>query len=118
MAKAAGKFLGVHNATNPDEAFDAFEKTFSEVFDRHAPIRVIQNRKDYVPYISPQLEKMMAERDILKEEAAISGQLEDFNKYKKKRNEGSSLLKNSEKEHYSMMKIQRPKLSGKQRMKY
>ena len=100
VAKAAGKFLGVHSATNPDEAFDAFEKAYSEVLDPHAPIKVIQNRKDYVPYISSHLEKMMAERNTLKEEAAISGHLEDFNKYKKKRNEVSSLLKNAEKEHY------------------
>ena len=100
QAKVAGNFRDVHNADNPDDAFTAFEKAYCEVLDRHAPIKVIQNRKDYVPYISPQLEKLMAERNRLKENAAITGRLDDYNEYKKKRNEVSSLLKNSEKEHY------------------
>ena len=100
QAKVAGNFRDVHTADNPDDAFAAFEKAYCEVLDRHAPIKVIQNRKDYVPYISPQLEKMMAERNHLKENAAITGRLDDYNEYKKKRNEVSSILKNSEKEHY------------------
>ena len=65
-AKRAGKFNGVFNAKNPDEAFEVFSNSFSEVLDRHAPIKVIQNRNDYVPYISPQLDQLMAERDRLK----------------------------------------------------
>ena len=68
--------------------------------DKHAPVKVIQNRKDYVPYISPQLNKLMADRDKLKETAADTGSLTDYQEYKKKRNEVSTLLKNAEGHHY------------------
>ena len=86
--------------SSPDEAFKEFPNSFCEVLDRHAPIKVIQNRKDYVPYISLQIEKLMAERDRWKETAAESGSLEDFEHYKKMRNEVSTLLKKAEGNHY------------------
>ena len=50
--------------------------------------------------ISPQIEKLMAERDRWKETAAESGSLEDFEHYKKMRNEVSTLLKKAEGNHY------------------
>ena len=53
-----------------------------------------------MPYISPQLDQLMAERDRLKEEAAQTSLQEDYDLYKKKRNEVSTLLKNAEANHY------------------
>ena len=69
-AKCAGKFDGVFSASTPDEAVEAFTQSSCKVLDHHAPIKVIQNRKDYVPYISPHLSNLMVERDQLKESAA------------------------------------------------
>ena len=56
-AKRTGKFEGVHSAENPNDAFKVFEKTYCDVLDAHAPVKVIQNRTNYVPYISPELKK-------------------------------------------------------------
>ena len=64
------------------------------MLDRHAPVKVLQNRKDYVPYISSQLHKIMTER-------ANTGRLEDFEQYKNKRNEASTLLKTCKKDYYT-----------------
>ena len=99
-AKRNGKFEGVHTADNPDEVFKVFEKSYCEVLDRHAPIKVIQNRTDYVPYITTEVKKAMDERNDLKENAAQSGSLDDFNEYKKKRNEVTMMLKTAEKDYF------------------
>ena len=92
-AKRNGKFEGVHTADNPDEAFRVFEVSYCEVLDRHAPIKVIQNRTDYVPYITTDVKKAMDERNDQTEHAAYTGNLEDYNEYKRKRNEVTMMLK-------------------------
>ena len=99
-AKCAGKFDGVFLASTPDEAVEAFTQSYCEVLDHHAPIKVIQNRKDYVPYISPHLSNLMVERDQLKESAAETGSMADYEEYKKKRNKVSSLLKSAKNNYY------------------
>ena len=100
-AKTAGRFAGVLEADNPDEAFGVFEETFCEILNRHAPLKVMQNRTDYVPYISPELRKHMDERDFLKETAADTGSIDDYDCYKNKRNEVSMLMKTAEKDYHN-----------------
>ena len=78
-----------------------FEETFCEILNRHAPLKVIQNRTDYVPYISPELRKHMDERDSLKETAAATGSIDDYDCYKNKRNEVSMLMKTAEKDYHN-----------------
>ena len=100
-AKRVGKFSEIHLATDPNEAFGIFERDFNEILDRHAPVKVIQNRNDYVPYISPELKASMEERDRMKEVAAESGTINDFNLYKEKRNEVGMKLKTAERDYYN-----------------
>ena len=99
-AKRAGKFDGIFLATSPDEAFEIFEQSFCEVLNCHAPIKVIQNRNDYVPYITPELNTLMSERDKMKEKAANTGRLDDYEEYKRRRNEVSTLMKSSESNYF------------------
>ena len=42
-AKSAGKFDDIFTSKSPDEALEVFEKTFSDILDVHAPLKVIQN---------------------------------------------------------------------------
>ena len=99
-AKKDGKFAGVLSADDPDDAFDHFEKSFCELLETHAPLKVIQNRTNYIPHITPKIKQEMDERNSLKELAAESGLLDDFNRYKKKRNEVTMLLKSAEKDYH------------------
>ena len=64
--------------------------------EKHAPLKVIQNRSNYVPHVTPLIKKGMEERDNLKEMAAKTGNIDDFNAYKKKRNEVTMLMKTAE----------------------
>ena len=85
-AKEDGKFDDVLCSSDPDEASDLFEREFRLILDKHAPLKVIQNRSHYVPYISPEIKKEMEDRNSLKEHATHSGRLEDYEAYKRKRN--------------------------------
>ena len=67
---------------NIDIAADIFTSVMMGVLDKHVPIVTIQNRKNYVPYISNEIRTAMKIRDDLKVQAASSGKPEDFDKYK------------------------------------
>ena len=100
-AKEDGKFDDVLCSSHPDEASDLFEREFRLILDKHAPLKVIQNRSHYVPHISPEIKKEMEDRNRLKEHATHSGRLEDYEAYKRKRNHVSSLLKTAERDYFN-----------------
>ena len=101
MAKLDGTFDPVTNSKDPDEAFEMFEIEYRKILDKHAPLKVIQNRSNYVPYLTPNIRKYMEERNKLKEKAALSGDSDDYDAYKRKRNFVSKLLKTAERDYYS-----------------
>ena len=98
-AKADGLFEPIFTAENEEEAWDIFEKVFTLILSKHAPLKVLHNRSNYVPHINSELKTLMKIRDELKEEAAKTGNVDTFEKYKEKRNLVSSKLKNAESEH-------------------
>ena len=60
----------------------------------------MQNRKNYVPYISDELKILMKARDDKKVAASESGSIEDFDLYLKMRNEVTSKLRTAKAEYY------------------
>ena len=71
---------------NLDDAAIMFQELFSHVLDRHAPRKIFQTRKNYVPYISAETKLLMAEREALKEEATKHGDEDLWKEYTTKRN--------------------------------
>ena len=61
---------------DPDEAFGHFEREFRIILDKHAPLKVIQNRTHYVPYISPEIKKNMEERNKLKDDKRMCANMQ------------------------------------------
>ena len=49
-----------------EEASKKFEDLFGSILDKHAPTKVFQIRKNYVPYLSNEAKLLMEERDALK----------------------------------------------------
>lgn len=99
-AKDNGAFNEMFETDDIEVAGDIFTREYLKILEKHAPLKVIQNRNGYVPYISKELKTEMEERNKLKEEAALTGNLEVFEEYKKKRNEVSTKLKVAEAEYY------------------
>ena len=87
-----GMFSAIYEANDVDKATEIFTNQFSSILDQHAPLRVIQNRSNYLPYLSETIKNTMAQRDKWKEKAAKSGKL--F------RNEVTYQLRNAEKTYY------------------
>ena len=99
-AKEKGVFQAMHASDDIEEIGDTFCREFTRILDKHAPLKVIQNRNNYVPYISSDLKKEMDERDKLKEEAALTGDQATYSAYKAKRNEVRSKQRVAESEYF------------------
>ena len=99
-AKSDGLFNPIFEAHDEDAACDAFEKVYTSILNKHAPLKVLHNRNNYVPYIDKDLKDLMKLRDDRKEEAAKSGDISVFIRYKEKRNLVSTKMKHAESEHH------------------
>ena len=64
----------------------AWQNTFSNVVDRHAPIRIKRVRTSKSPWITPQLKQSMHDRDVLKIKAIRSNDLSDWRVFRNCRN--------------------------------
>ena len=83
-----------------DDAVKVFTEGFRMVLDKHAPLKIIQNRVNYQPYVSEDIRKEMSERDLLKEKAAESGNSADYENYKIKRNLVTYKMRTAVKSYY------------------
>ena len=69
-------FTDVYCSLEVDDAADLLTKKLAHVLDKHAPWIVYQQRKHYAPWVTPETEKLMNERDELKEKAKEMASLE------------------------------------------
>ena len=76
----------VVESDNIDVAAEIFRDIFSRVLNNHAPVRTFQTRKNYVPFLSDEMKRLLKERDALKEEATKTGDEILMNEYRQRRN--------------------------------
>ena len=57
-AKEEGLFAQMFTTNDIDEATEIFTREFTRILDEHAPLKTIQNRKNYIPYISEESKKL------------------------------------------------------------
>ena len=56
-----------------EAAAEMFQNSFGEILDKHAPIKKIQVRKNYLPFLSEETKLLMEDRKALKEESVVTG---------------------------------------------
>ena len=95
-----GAFNKIHEVDNLDEAIDHFNHVYSSILEEHAPTKIIQNRNNYVPYITEEIRLLMKKRNTLKVLASKSGNANDFNQYKTLRNLVVTKLKKAKSNYY------------------
>ena len=100
QAKEQGVFADMHNTEDIEKAGDIFTREFNRILDKHAPIKTIQNRTNYIPYITTEIKEIMEDRDKLKIEASKTGDKNIFNRYKEKRNLVTTKLKNAKGDYF------------------
>ena len=98
--KDKGLFAPLFKTNDIDVATEHFTTIYTSVLDKHAPLKVIQNRNSYIPYISEEIKVLMKRRDALKIEAAQDGNINKFNQYKVLRNEVTKQLRIAKSQHY------------------
>ena len=60
----------VSESNDIDEAAEVFENSFRIILDKHAPMKTIQIRKNFSPFLSNNTKEIILFRKVLLEEAA------------------------------------------------
>jgi hypothetical protein len=107
-------FTDVYCCRDVDDAASLLTAKLVGVLNNHAPWIIFQQRKHFVPWLTPETEKLMKERDRFKEQAkdmvnhdgrvASPEQAELWSKYKKLRNKINNRIKQEE-VMYKMSKV-------------
>ena len=78
-----GEFEKVLHSNDIEEASAIFSDIFGSILNRHAPLRTVQVRSNYVPWISSETKQLQKIRDITRKEAIDENSTEKFEIYKK-----------------------------------
>ena len=87
----------VYQCSDIDSAVEIFTDQFLQVLDLHAPMRTIQTRSNYAPWLSENVKKLMQRRNEAQNKAVLSQSYEDWNMFRKLRNEVTKKLRTDEK---------------------
>ena len=74
-------------------AVELFSDKLTGILDRLAPVKTIQTRNKYVPWLSQETKNLMQQRDQAQGRAASSNSQEDWKQFKKLRNQVTSRLR-------------------------
>ena len=83
----------VYNSTDVDQAVFHFTKKITDILDTMAPVRKFQMRSNYAAWISEGTKVLIKERDKAQELAAATKNVEDWRRYKRIRNQVTSLIR-------------------------
>ena len=72
----------VHLEDNPNRAWEILSCLFLEICDFHAPKRTRNVRNNYAPWLTPEIKRLMFERDKLKRAAIINNSDAHWTEYK------------------------------------
>ena len=89
-------WLDVYLCNDVDEAVELFSNKITEILDVMAPMKTIQVRTNYSPWLSKETLELMKVRDELQKLASETKCREDWNRYKEARNKVNNKLKYEE----------------------
>ena len=88
----------VYACTDVDEAVKIFTEKVTSILHQFAPIKTIQVRTNYAPWISRDTLDLMKERNMAQQRASMSNLHEDWEFYRQLRNHVTRILKNEKSE--------------------
>ena len=90
----------VHLEDNPNRAWEIWSRLFLEICDFHAPKRKRKVRNNYAPWLTPEIKRMMFERDKLKRAAIINNSDAHWTEYKIARNNVNANIRKAKTNYY------------------
>ena len=103
-ALAKVKWLDIYLCEDVNLAVRLLNEKLTMILDEMAPVKTIQVRNNYAPWLSTATKELMRERDIAQHRAVESKLEADWNKYKSLRNQVNSLVK-TEKSSWQAQKM-------------
>ena len=91
------KWFEVYTCTDPDKAVQLLTEKITAVLDKFAPVRTIQVRSRYAPWVSEEVKVRMVERDRAQQAAAATQAQDDWRLYRNLRNTVTNLIKRAKK---------------------
>ena len=86
-------WLDVYLCDDIGKAVDIFSHKFLRVLDQFAPVKTIQCRTKYAPWLSNETKQLINDRNVAQSDAAKSQNTNDWSRFKKIRNEVTKRLK-------------------------
>lgn len=87
-----------------DQAVNLLTNNLTEILDKMCPVKLIQIRSKYSPWLSEETKLLMKNRDEAQKAATLTNKNEDWNNYKKLRNKINNRLK-VEKKNWQRRKL-------------
>ena len=92
------RWLDVYLCTDVDKAVKLLSNKITTILDQMAPMKTVQVRTNYNPWLSQQTKDLMIERDRLQKSAAETENQDEWNKYKVLRNHINNRLRTEERQ--------------------
>ena len=89
----------IQNAS-PNHTWEQWKSSFLGVVEKHAPMKKTRLRNNRSPWLSKGIINLIRKRDILKRKAAMSKELNDWNKFKASRNTTNNAIKQAKTKYY------------------
>ena len=91
----------IENITDPNVAWNAWRNMFLNICDSHAPFPRTKVRNSNSPWLTPDLKKLMFERDKAKKLASRAGSNETWMRFKALRNKVNTAIKKAKVSYYN-----------------
>ena len=95
----------LYQCENLNLAVHIFSASLTQILDKMAPVRKIQVRSRFAPWLSSETKTLMRERDYAQSRASESRKTDDISNYKKLRNRVNNRLR-KEKKNWKQDKLQ------------
>ena len=91
------KWFDVYSTNDVNDAVRVLTGKLTSVLDKFAPVKTIQVRGRYAPWITPQVKAKMSERDRAQLKASATQCQDDWRQYRNLRNSVTTLIKRDKK---------------------
>ena len=105
------KMYRIYECEDVEDAVQKLSDEICKILDEMAPVRTIQVREKYAPWLSSEVKNLMCERDKAQRVASSTNSEEDWTSFKKLRNQVNNMLK-SAKNKWQRSKLQKMEEEG------
>ena len=91
------QWIDVYLCDNADAAVQIFTKKITDVLDRHAPVKSVQVRAKYAPWLSNLTKMMIQQRNLAQQAAVLNPSLERNREYRNIRNRVTNMIRQDKK---------------------